>query len=130
MVNSRLAVTDRHLQEDEAGDDDVQWMTDTSAAAAEKRAQEQLTAAMAGMVTQGNIEAEQEAARKREEKRKAEEEVARQVSECSLKAVSIAPGCCPEQANASLSMHALGVRLCCIYFLAPNDAARAAESST
>ena len=89
-VNSRLAVADRHLQEGEAGDDDIQWMTDTSAAAAEKRAQEQLTAAMAGMVTQGNIEAEQEAARKREEKRKAEEEVARQVSRCSLKAVPIA----------------------------------------
>lgn len=89
-VNVRLAVADGPLQEDEAGDDDIQWMTDTSAAAAEKRAQEQLTAAMAGMVTQGNIEAEQEAARKREEKRKAEEEVARQVSRCSLKPVSVA----------------------------------------
>ena len=55
-------------------------MTDTSEAAAQKRAQEQLTAAMADMVTQGNIEAEQEAARKREEKRKADEEAAHAVS--------------------------------------------------
>lgn len=54
-------------------------MTDTSAAAAQKRAKEQLTAAMASMVTQGNIEAEQAAARKREEKRKAEEDAARKV---------------------------------------------------
>ena len=54
-------------------------MTDTSAAAAKARAEEQLSAAMAGMVTQGNIEAEQEAARKREEKRKAEEEAAQKV---------------------------------------------------
>lgn len=54
-------------------------MTDTSAAAAQARAQEQLTAGIAQMVTQGNIEAEQEAAKKREEKRKAEEEAARKV---------------------------------------------------
>lgn len=57
----------------------MEWMTDTSAAAAQKRAKEQLTAAMASMVTQGNIEAEQAAARKREEKRRAEEDSARKV---------------------------------------------------
>lgn len=73
-------------ERDEDGDDggnedgEVEWMTDTSAAAAQKRAQEQLTTAMAGMVTQGNIEAEQDAARKREEKRLADEEAARKVS--------------------------------------------------
>lgn len=57
-------------------------MTDTSAAAAQERAKEQLTTAMASMVTQGNIEAEQAAARKREEKRKAEEDAARKVWSC------------------------------------------------
>lgn len=54
-------------------------MTDTSAAAAQQRAQEQLTSAMAGMVTQGNLEAEQEAAKKREEKRIADEAAAQKV---------------------------------------------------
>lgn len=39
--------------DDEGGDDDdVVWMTDTSAAAAKARAEEQLSAAMASMVTQ------------------------------------------------------------------------------
>ena len=37
----------------EAGkEEEVVWMTDTSAQAAEERAKEQLTSAMAGMVTQ------------------------------------------------------------------------------
>ncbi|KAF5838715.1 eukaryotic initiation factor [Dunaliella salina] len=58
---------------DEGDEDGVVWMTDTSAEAAKQRAQEQLTSATAAMVTQGNIEAEQEAQRKRE-KKKAEEE--------------------------------------------------------
>lgn len=62
------------------GGAEVEWMTDTSAAAAQQRAQEQLTSAMAGMVTQGNLEAEQEAARKREEKRVADEAAAQKVS--------------------------------------------------
>jgi translation initiation factor 5 len=63
-------------EEEEGGD--VVWMTDTSAEAARKRAEEQLSEAMAGMVTQGNIEAEQKEARRREkeEKRRAEEEAA------------------------------------------------------
>ena len=45
------------------------------------RAAEQLSDAMSGMVTKGNVEAEQEAARKKEEKRLAQEaEDARKVS--------------------------------------------------
>jgi len=68
-------------EEDGGKEEEVMWMTDTSAAAAEKRAQEQLSAAMASMVTQGNIEAEQAAAKKREEKRKAEEDAARKAVE-------------------------------------------------
>ncbi|KAK9809640.1 hypothetical protein WJX73_010165 [Symbiochloris irregularis] len=65
---------------DDAEDGDgVVWSTDTSTAAVEKRAAEQLSDAMAGMVTKGNVEAEQEAAVKRAEKEaaaaaKAEEE--------------------------------------------------------
>jgi hypothetical protein len=43
-------------------------MTDTSAAAVAARAAEQLTQATAAMVTQGNIEAEREEARKKAEK--------------------------------------------------------------
>ncbi len=55
------------------------WQTDTSAEAAKARAEEQLSAAMSSMVTVGNLEAEQEEARKREEKRKAKEEATRLV---------------------------------------------------
>lgn len=65
--------------DDDGGDDEVVWMTDTSEEAAKARAQEQLTAAMASIVTQGNIEAEAAERRKREEKRLAEEEAARLV---------------------------------------------------
>ena len=54
--------------EDEGAGDKVVWSTDTSSAAVEKRAAEQLSDAMAGMVTRGNVEAEQEAAAKRAEK--------------------------------------------------------------
>jgi hypothetical protein len=43
-------------------------MTDTSEEAARKRAQEQLTAATAAMVTQGNIEAERAEAEKKAKK--------------------------------------------------------------
>ena len=47
------------------------------------RAAEQLSDAMSGMVTKGNVEAEQEAARKKEEKRLAQEaEDARKVCFC------------------------------------------------
>ncbi|KAK9917141.1 hypothetical protein WJX75_001258 [Coccomyxa subellipsoidea] len=67
--------------DDDGGDDEVVWMTDTSEEAAKARAQEQLTAAMASIVTQGNIEAEAAERRKREEKRLAEEEAARLAEE-------------------------------------------------
>lgn len=60
----------------EEADDGVVWMTDTSAEAVKKRAEEQLTAATAAMVTQGNIEAEQAEERKKA-RRAAEEEAAR-----------------------------------------------------
>ncbi len=53
---------------EEGSEDEVVWMTDTSEEAMKKRAAEQLTAATAAMVTQGNIEAEAEAARKKAEK--------------------------------------------------------------
>jgi translation initiation factor 5 len=67
------------------GDDDdeseeVVWMTDTSAAAAAARAAEQLTAATAALVMQGNIEAEAAEERKRakkEAKKEAQAAVAR-----------------------------------------------------
>lgn len=60
-------------EEEEEEEDDVVWMTDTSTEAMQQRAAEQLSGATAAMVTQGNLEAEREAARKREEKRKAAE---------------------------------------------------------
>ncbi|PNW81558.1 hypothetical protein CHLRE_06g251600v5 [Chlamydomonas reinhardtii] len=69
-------------------DDGVVWMTDTSAEAAKRRAQEQLTAATAAMVTVGNLEAEQEAARRKAEReaKKAAEEEARKKAEEEKKA--------------------------------------------
>ncbi|KAH7622711.1 hypothetical protein Ndes2526B_g03547 [Nannochloris sp. 'desiccata'] len=67
---------DEEEDEDEEDEDDVVWMTDTSEEAMKKRAAEQLSKATAALVTQGNVEAEREAAKKREEKRLAEEEAA------------------------------------------------------
>jgi hypothetical protein len=46
----------------------VVWMTDTSEEAARRRAAEQLSAATAAMVTQGNIEAERAEAEKKAKK--------------------------------------------------------------
>lgn len=87
--------------EDEGNDDDdVVWMTDTSEAAAKARAEEQLSAAMASMVTQGNIEAEAEAQRRREEKRQAEEEAARKAAEEARKAAEKAARKAAEEAAA------------------------------
>ncbi|EFN56072.1 hypothetical protein CHLNCDRAFT_145571 [Chlorella variabilis] len=60
--------------EDEEDEDDVEWLADTSEEAMRKRAAEQLSAATAAMVIQGNIEAEAEAARLKAE---AEAEAAR-----------------------------------------------------
>jgi translation initiation factor 5 len=68
-------------EEDEEEEEDVVWMTDTSEAAMKKRAAEQLSAATAALVTQGNVEAEREAAKRREEKRLAEEAAARKAVE-------------------------------------------------
>lgn len=58
--------------------DAIVWKTDTSKAAVEKRAAEQLSDAMAGMVTRGNVEAEQEEASKRADREAA---AARKVSQ-------------------------------------------------
>lgn len=60
--------------QEEGEDEGVVWMTDTSAQAVAARAAEQLTAATAQMVTQGNIEAEAE-----KERRRAEKEARKQV---------------------------------------------------
>jgi len=71
---------------EEEDEDEVQWMTDTSAAAVAARAAEQLTQATAAMVTQGNIEAEREEARKKAEKeakKKAAEDAARAAAEAA-----------------------------------------------
>lgn len=61
---------------DDAGDE--VWMTDTSEEAMKRRAAEQLSAATAALVTQGNIEAEREAARLKAEQ---EAEAARLAAE-------------------------------------------------
>ncbi|EFJ39923.1 eukaryotic translation initiation factor 5 [Volvox carteri f. nagariensis] len=90
------------VEEEDSGDEDdgVVWMTDTSAEAASRRAQEQLTAATAAMVTLGNIEAEQEAAIRRTEResRKTAEEEAHKKAEDAKRA--------PEEAVAQASAEA------------------------
>lgn len=68
-------------------------MTDTSAAAAKKRAEEQLTTAMAGMVTASNadtaaIEAD-DAEAKRQEKQRAQEHAAAKVGPRKIKSQKI-----------------------------------------
>ncbi|KAL3130990.1 hypothetical protein ABBQ38_000314 [Trebouxia sp. C0009 RCD-2024] len=67
----------------DATPEEVVWMTDTSEQAAQERAQKQLTKAMADMVTQGNLEAEQAEARKREkaERKQKQEEERKQAEE-------------------------------------------------
>ncbi len=71
-------------------------MTDTSAEAAKKRAEEQLSTAMAGMVTAGNEnvvdEAEAEAEAKRQEKRAQEQAAAKVIF---FKSSYREPSCCP-----------------------------------
>lgn len=52
-------------QDESDEEEEVVWMTDTSAEAVAARAAEQLTAATAALVTQGNIEAEKAEAKKR-----------------------------------------------------------------
>nr|BAU61600.1 eukaryotic translation initiation factor 5 [Gonium pectorale] len=100
----------------EDDDDGVVWMTDTSAEAARRRAQEQLTSATAAMVTVGNTEAEEEAARRkaeREAKRAAEEEARRKAAEeARLKeeAEAAAARAAAEQEAASTSDPVLRLR--------------------
>jgi translation initiation factor 5 len=73
-------------EDDDDDNDEVQWSTDTSAAAIAARAAEQLSGATADMVTQGNIEAEREEVRKAEKARKKEE--ARLAAEAEAKAAA------------------------------------------
>ncbi|GFR43167.1 hypothetical protein Agub_g4216 [Astrephomene gubernaculifera] len=90
----------------EGDDDGVVWMTDTSAEAAKRRAQEQLTAATAAMVTVGNLEAEQEAARRkaeREAKRAAEEEARKKAEEEKRAAEEAAARAAAEAQAAALA---------------------------
>eukprot|EP01025_Chloroclados_australasicus_P046394 TRINITY_DN5118_c0_g1_i1.p1 TRINITY_DN5118_c0_g1~~TRINITY_DN5118_c0_g1_i1.p1 ORF type:complete len:457 (+),score=127.33 TRINITY_DN5118_c0_g1_i1:380-1750(+) len=57
-------------EEDEDDGGDVEWMTDTSAAAVKARAEEQLTDASREMVAIGNLEAEAEARKRKQTKEK------------------------------------------------------------
>ncbi|KAI7841802.1 hypothetical protein COHA_004525 [Chlorella ohadii] len=66
------SAADEDEEEEEEDDDDVVWLADTSEEAMRARAAEQLSAATAAMVTQGNIEAEAEKARQKAEKEAAE----------------------------------------------------------
>ena len=71
--------------EEEEEEEDVVWMTDTSDAAMKKRAEEQLSGATAKLVTQGNVEAEEKARRKREkEEQQRIDSLGRQASSMSL----------------------------------------------
>lgn len=77
-------------EEEEEEDDDVVWMTDTSDAAMKKRAEEQLSGATAKMVTQGNIEAERAAQKKREkEERKRAEEAEKKALEAKTQEMEL-----------------------------------------
>lgn len=79
--------------EESEEEEEVVWMTDTSAAAVAARAAEQLTAATAALVTQGNIEAE-----KAEAKKRAKAEAKKKVSGASLAALlrnSMSTQSCP-----------------------------------
>ncbi|KAG2486162.1 hypothetical protein HYH03_015126 [Edaphochlamys debaryana] len=87
----------------DADDDGVVWMTDTSAEAAKRRAQEQLTAATAALVTVGNLEAEQEAQRRKAEReaKKAAEEEARKKAEDEKRAAEEAAARAAAEAQAA-----------------------------
>lgn len=76
-VSAEISATDSN-EEDEVEDDKVVWATDISEEAMRRRAEEQLSQATAAMVTQGNIEAEREAALRREAKRLEDEAKAAQ----------------------------------------------------
>jgi hypothetical protein len=76
--------------------------------AAQARAQEQLSTAMAQMVTQGNIEAEEAAKRKAEEKRAADE--ARAAEEAAAEAAAAAARKAEQQAEAARKAEVGGAR--------------------
>ncbi|GLC41065.1 hypothetical protein PLESTB_000947300 [Pleodorina starrii] len=96
-------------EEDDSGDEDddgVVWMTDTSAEAANRRAQEQLTSATAAMVTVGNLEAEEAVARRkaeREAKKAAEEEARKKAEEAKRAAEEAAAKAAAEAQAAALA---------------------------
>nr|BCL66175.1 eukaryotic translation initiation factor 5 [Volvox reticuliferus] len=94
------------VEDDDSGgenDDGVVWMTDTSAEAASRRAQEQLTAATAAMVTLGNFEAEHDAVRRRAEReaKKAADEEARKLAEDAKRAAEEMAAKVAAEAHAS-----------------------------
>jgi translation initiation factor 5 len=97
-------------QEETEEEEEVVWMTDTSAAAVAARAAEQLTAATAALVTQGNIEAEKAEAKKRakaEAKKKAEEEAQRKADELVALRAALDAGDKLEPAGAEILLRAL-----------------------
>ena len=70
--------------EEEEEEEDVVWMTDTSDAAMKKRAEEQLSGATAKLVTQGNVEAEEKARKKKEKEEKRLAALEKQASNMSV----------------------------------------------
>lgn len=84
-------VDESEEDEEEEEGEDVVWMTDTSDAAMKKRAEKQLSGATAKMVTQGNIEAERAALKKKEkeERKRAEEEEEKRAMEAKAKELSL-----------------------------------------
>lgn len=75
---------DIESEEEQEDEDDVVWMTDTSDAAMKKRAEEQLSGATAKMVTQGNIEAERAAQKKREKEEREKKALEDKAKEMAL----------------------------------------------
>jgi len=71
-------------ESEEEEEEDVVWMTDTSDAAMKKRAEEQLSGATAKLVTQGNVEAEEKARRKKEKEEKRLAALEKQASNMSV----------------------------------------------
>ncbi|PSC74835.1 eukaryotic translation initiation factor 5-like [Micractinium conductrix] len=66
--SEKAADAEEDEEEEEEDDDEVEWLADTSEEAMKARAAEQLSAATAALVTQGNVEAEREAAARKAEK--------------------------------------------------------------
>mmetsp|Transcript_1280 Transcript_1280/g.3851 ORF Transcript_1280/g.3851 Transcript_1280/m.3851 type:complete len:498 (+) Transcript_1280:417-1910(+) len=94
-------------EDDDDDDDNVQWMTDVSEEAVKRRAAEQLSGATSDMVTQGNIEAEREEARKAEKaRRKAEKAAAAEKAEAEAKAKADAEAKAKADAEAEAAQKA------------------------